>query len=241
VTLTDAGKSLLPHFERILAEVRAARQHVQDLKAVPDGHVAVGITAALAGSLTPKLVETFRRSFPSATISVTEGLSANLVEWLVDGRIDIALLYLARRSSRIDFEELLREELMLVCGARRAAPLPDEVELRELSKVPLVLPCVPNGIRMLVEAKCKQQHVDLCIVAEVNALQSLVDVAEAGECCTILPASRAQEGVRAGKLMAARIHSPSILNRLVVGTAKNRPESRITRATRPLLKELVGR
>src|SRR4051812_15503359 len=44
VTLTDVGKSLLPHFHSILAEVRAARQHVENLKTVPDGHVAVGIS-----------------------------------------------------------------------------------------------------------------------------------------------------------------------------------------------------
>ena len=47
---------------------------------------------ALPG-LTPPLVQAFRREFPGASIAVAEGLSAQVREWLLAGRVDLALLY----------------------------------------------------------------------------------------------------------------------------------------------------
>lgn len=239
VTVTDAGRSLVGHGNTILAEVRAAKQHIQDLKSAPDGHVAVGVTASLATWLTPLLVNTFRQQFPGGVITVTEGLSANLREWLLEDRVDIALFYSADDSPRIEAETLLREELVLVCGAHLGPPKAERVSLKELANYPLVLPCMPNGIRLLVEAQCRRHDVALSIVAEVNALQSLVTVVETSDSFSILPASRARIAVREGRLYAAQIHSPPILNRLCLATIKARPESRLTKALKPILKDLV--
>lgn len=241
VTLTDAGNCLLAHGHTILAEVRAARQHIQDLKSAPDGHVAIGLTTSLAQALTPRLVNAFRASFPGGAITVTEGLSANLREWLLEGRLDIAVLYSAEATAKLELETLFREELVLVCGTQMRPPLPEQVRLDELPAYPLVLPCMPNGIRMLVEAKCRANEVALAIVAEVNALQSMVAVAQTSDCYSILPDSAAREGVREGRLYAARIHSPAILNTLSLAMARNRPESRLARGVKQLLRDLVPR
>lgn len=239
VTLTDAGNCLLSHGNTILAEVRATRQHIQDLKSAPDGHVAIGVTTSLAHALTPKLVNAFRKALPGGAITVTEGLSANLREWLIEGRLDIAVLYSAEPTAKLELETLFREELVLVCGTQLRSPLPDKIRLEELSGYPLVLPCMPNGIRMLVEAKCRMNDVALSIVAEVNALQSLVAVAETSDCFSILPESAAHEGVREGRLYAARIGAPAILNTLSLATSRNRPESRLAKVVKQLLRDLV--
>jgi LysR family nitrogen assimilation transcriptional regulator len=239
VTPTDAGNCLLSHGYTILAEVRATRQHIQDLKSAPDGHVAIGLTTSVAQELTPRLVNAFREAFPGGMITVTEGLSANLREWLLEGRIDIALLYMAEPTAKLMLETLFREELVLVCGSQTAAP-PEQIRLDELSNYPLVLPCMPNGIRMLVEAKCRMHDVPLSIAAEVNSLQSMLTVVQTSKDRYSIVAERvAHDGMQAGLLHIARIHSPAILNTLSLATARHRPESRLQRGAKQLLHELV--
>ena len=46
--------------------------------------------------ITATLVDEFRKRFPKATLGIVEGLSVNVTEWLVSGRIDVGLVAMLR-------------------------------------------------------------------------------------------------------------------------------------------------
>jgi LysR family transcriptional regulator, nitrogen assimilation regulatory protein len=52
-----------------------------------------------------------------------------------------------------------------------------------------VAPGPSNGLRLLIERAFARAEVDLNIVADIDSLPTLLDIAESGEACTILPAS----------------------------------------------------
>ena len=51
---------------------------------------------------------------PEASLSISEGLSATMQEWLHTGRLDIAVLYNATPAQDIELSPLMDEELLLV-------------------------------------------------------------------------------------------------------------------------------
>src|SRR4029450_1798659 len=53
----------------------------------------VGLPPTLARLMTAPVVREFRQRFPRASLSIVEGLSSYMHEWLQVGRIDIGLLY----------------------------------------------------------------------------------------------------------------------------------------------------
>ncbi|HEX2546591.1 MAG TPA: LysR family transcriptional regulator [Ramlibacter sp.] len=240
VALTPAGSCLLAHADTILAEVRAAREHLRELKSVPAGPVRVGITASLAKSVTPELVKRVLEQFPGCSLTVMDGLSAQVREWLLEGKIDLAVLYSAEDATKLHWETLMREELVLACGMQARASLPQAVAFRELAGFPLVLPSAPNPIRALLEAQCRRHGVTLTVVAEVNAIDSLVATAASSNCLTILPRSRAIEDAGAGKLAFAGIHSPRVLNRLCLATRATAPDSAVVVAVKQILRAMFA-
>lgn len=239
VALTEAGTCLLAHARTIVGEVHAARKHLQDLKAAPSGRVLVGVTASLAKAVTPHLVNRFRTRFPGCAIGVIDGLSAQLGEYLLEEKIEVALLYTAGRTRKLQLEPLTREELVLVCGTHMKGSLPAAIEFRALPGYPLILPSVPNPMRMLVETQCRRHGLALSPVAEVNAVESLVAMVASSDCYSILPYSRAAEAERQGQLALARIHTPRVLNQLSLATVAGSGDSTLIAGTRQILRDLM--
>src|SRR5512137_2280621 len=112
-TPTEAGKRLLAHARSILQQVERARREVDDVKGAPVGHVVIGLPPTLARVLTAPIVRESRRRFPRATVSIAEGLSTHIHEWVVVGRADVGVLYNPVPSPAVDLSPLLEEDLCL--------------------------------------------------------------------------------------------------------------------------------
>ena len=124
---------------------------MRELHASPGGRVTVGLPPRVALGLGAPLVQRFRARFPRAAITVSEGLSLQLREWLIAGRLDLALLFDPPASPQLAYRTLMREPLLLVAPAE-GVELPSRVGLAALAAYPLVLPRAPNAIRSLVDA-----------------------------------------------------------------------------------------
>ena len=92
-------------------------------------------------------------------------------------------------------------------GARPA--LPARVAVKDLGAYPLVLPSPPNAIRTLVDSVCRAQGVRLQVAAEVDAVQTIVELAAQGDACAILPRSAARGPAAEHALALADIVAPA--------------------------------
>ncbi|MEO7941258.1 MAG: LysR family transcriptional regulator, partial [Burkholderiaceae bacterium] len=108
---TEAGRLLLAHGRGILHQVQRAREELGRLRGALAGRVAVGLPTSLARVVTVPLTRAFTQQMPEASISISEGLSSALLESLVNGRLDLVLLYNARPSPDIEITPLQFEEL----------------------------------------------------------------------------------------------------------------------------------
>ncbi|WP_235597918.1 LysR substrate-binding domain-containing protein [Bordetella holmesii] len=232
---TEAGLRFLGHARGLLALAARAREDLRGLRASPSGKVVVGLPPRIARVLTPPLVATFRQTFPDAAITVAEGLSAQMREWLLSGRVDLALLYDPPATPQLATELLLREELVLVAPRQRQPPLPAHIPLAALTDIPLILPSSPNAIHTLVEGVCRRHGVRLNVVTEVDAVQTIVELASQGQACAILPRSAALDD-RA--LAVCHIESHPLRNQLVLATPRQRPATRLAEATARLMRSM---
>jgi LysR family nitrogen assimilation transcriptional regulator len=163
-------------------------------------------------------------------------------EWLLAGRVELALLYDPPPSPQLAYESLFREDMVLVAAAFGPLRLPARVKVSDLEKYPLIVPSQPNAIRSLVDGVCRPRGVRLNIVAEIDAVHTIVELAAQGQACAILPRSSvrgpASEPALAGLLSVATIISPRIQNDLVLATPRNRPITRLAAATVDLIRSL---
>ncbi len=234
---TEAGVAFAAHARTLLALAERAREDLRNLATSPRGRVVIGLPPRVAHAFAAPLVRRFRDRFPQAVITVAEALSVNLREWLIGGRIDLALLFDPAPAPQLEYEVLLREPMLLVSPAGTSS-LPARVPIARLASLPLVLPRAPNALPALVDGAAAARGVALDVVAEVDSVHTVLSLVRGGAGSTVLPASGlAAYGAR-GSLRVAAIGPPAIRNRLVLALPRARLATRLTRETAALAREL---
>jgi len=237
---TEAGKRLLAHARGILLQVERARLEVDDVKGAPVGHVAIGLPPTLARVLAAPIVREFRQRFPKATVSIVEGLSATIQEWLQVGRADIGLVYNPTPTPAIDLAPLLEEDLFLI-GPRAEGHRASTVALRELPRYPLIMPTRPNAIRTLVESRLAGVGLRPNVTLEVDAIGAIVDLVAEGLGFAILSRRALPAGTSRNALTARPIVRPALKSALAIAVSAQRPATPLQRACVDLVATLVPR
>lgn len=91
VVPTDAGKLLLERANKILNDWVHTKADVDALKTKSEGQLNIGIATLFAHGMMGHIIQDFRKTCPTATVSVTQGPYAELVGHLLDGNCDILL------------------------------------------------------------------------------------------------------------------------------------------------------
>jgi DNA-binding transcriptional LysR family regulator len=117
MTLTGAGRRLLPYAQRMAALFREAALAARD-DGEPGGPLAIGSMETTAAVRLPSLLAEFHRRFPAVQLTLRTATTADLVAAVLDGALDGAFV-----AGPIDHAELtavtaFREELVLVTARR---------------------------------------------------------------------------------------------------------------------------
>src|SRR5919206_4359130 len=114
VRLTEAGERLLPYARRVLGEVGRAQQALGQMRELRTGRVVFGLTPSATLSLLPEILERFRALYPAVEVQVVEEMTDALVEQLLDGRLDLAIVSFPVEDPRAETRPLFEEQLALV-------------------------------------------------------------------------------------------------------------------------------
>ncbi|MEU9221451.1 LysR substrate-binding domain-containing protein [Streptomyces sp. NPDC048376] len=96
VSLTDAGRALLPKARAALDAVRDARDAVQEVNGGVRGTLRVGTLSSLGMIDLPALLGRFHREHPAVSVrlvtAASDGGSPGLLDALTEGRLDLAFV-----------------------------------------------------------------------------------------------------------------------------------------------------
>jgi LysR family transcriptional regulator, nitrogen assimilation regulatory protein len=238
MALTEAGKLFLTHAKVVLLDVERARLAVRETLAVPQGDVAIGLPTTVALAATLPILSACRERLPRVRLKLVEAYSGFLREWLLAGRLDIALLYGDAPDAGLSKQALLDDRLVLITSAGTTR-IPRKLPIEALPEWPLVLPGVEHGLRRIIDEACAPLGLSLNVVAEIESLGSVKRAVEAGIGSTILPAVSVAEEVATGRLRTVLIDSPSMLRRLVRATSTTRPATGAAAAVSTLVHEVI--
>lgn len=120
MTLTGAGKRLLPYAQRMAALSREALLAARD-DGAPKGPLAIGSMETTAAVRLPPLLADFHRRFPAVRLSLRTAPTANLVTGVLEGSLDGAFVAGPITHADLIATSAFREELVLVSARRWAS------------------------------------------------------------------------------------------------------------------------
>ncbi len=114
VTLTDAGRLLFTHVQRVSAALGRARRAIEELPAV--GEVRIGTVNSIGTYFLPKVLGAVRARHSATRPVLYRARSDEFVEALLANQVDLAILADPRVDRRLRYETLFEERVSLVSG-----------------------------------------------------------------------------------------------------------------------------
>ena len=242
VRLTSGGAQLLERAEMIINFVAQTGEHVRASSDRLSGHIALGLPPAVGVRVSAPIVETFRERWPAVGLHIREGLSSSLQEWLLDRRVDLAIVYNQPSLEAFDVLPLCSEAMVIVgppddtvIERRGGEPL----RIRDLADLPLIVPGFPHANRRVLEQAAVQHGVHLRIVLEVDSVTLTKALVKRGLGYSLLTYTAIQEEVERGDLQALPIERPSIRSIVSLATLREQRASRLVRTMANLVRENV--
>lgn len=248
VTLTEAGQRLLGHARGILQQVQRARQDLEDQRGAASGLLSIGLPPSVGRTLTAPLVEAFRAHFPKAQVSMVEGLSTYTLEWLLQGRIDCAVVYNATPSAAIDLLPVLEEALYLVSARgrrqRTAQLVGRPTTLAEVATHELVIPSRPHAMRMRLETALAEAGLKPRVGLEIESVPAILDLVQRHPLHAVLSLNALRGAERetsysARPIVTGKGRKP-LTATLWVATSAQRPRGPLLEQALPLLCGLLA-
>ncbi|MEU1180085.1 LysR family transcriptional regulator [Streptomyces sp. NPDC005820] len=140
VTLTPAGRELLPAARRVLADLADGLAAARAVGSGRAGRLRIGFAASLALTVLPGLLRTFRDRYPGVRLDIREMTSAPQIAALHDRTIDIGLLREPPTDeTELGFRTVLSEPFVAVLPPNHPLAAQRTVQLAQLADSPFVL------------------------------------------------------------------------------------------------------
>lgn len=235
ILLTEAGTILYRHAESILRHVELAKHDTMSALNVPSGLVSIGIPITLAPILGYELFVRMRSAFPQILLHMSDTKSALLRESLDNGRLDIALLFVAEPERGLAIEPLLEEELFCVTADADTAP----ITLADVARRPLLIPGPRSVSQCLAQQLFDKHGLTVTWVGALDTLSALRRAIASGIGHSILPWSAMYDGERRTALNCRRIADVKLVRTVSLCFSEVVERTPAIEATALTLKSLV--
>lgn len=227
VRLTNFGEEFAARVRDILRSVDELGDLARASNDLLMGRLRIGVIPTIAPYLLPTLIGNLARLNAGIDINVRESLTPRLIQELIEGRLDTAIVALPVSEPSLTEIALFSEEFVLVRpGEDAGKPVPSREMLREMR------------LLLLEEGHCfRDQALSFCNmhsarpreVLDASSLTTLVQMVSAGIGVTLIPEMAVAVETRFGSVSVSRLNSPQ----------PSRTLGMIWRKTSPLAKQLL--
>ena len=195
VTLTDAGRALLPHARAALGAAEAGHEAVDAVRGGLRGLVRLGIMQSQSppGSRVsvPGILREFRDRHPGVELRVghVSGGSVQMATQVAEGALDLAFVALHEAPPGAALTPLTTQPIALICAAEHRLASSRSVALTELAGEPMAETPPGWGTRIISERAFAAAGVERTPAFEINDISTILDLVRNGLAVTLLPAA----------------------------------------------------
>ena len=206
VRLTKFGEEAVLRARDILRSVDELRDFARASGDRLAGRLRVGMIPTIAPYFLPRVISDITRMHPELDIHVREALTSRLIQELVEGRLDAAIVALPVSEPSLVEVALFKEHFLLVRPREdEGTPVPTSKMLRSMR---LLLLEEGHCFRDQALSFCKMQPSLPREALDASSLSTLVQMVGAGMGVTLIPEMAAAVETRSAAVSVARLKEP---------------------------------
>ncbi|MCH2555933.1 MAG: LysR family transcriptional regulator [Alcanivorax sp.] len=220
---TEAGEQAYRLFMPLLGELLEARQTLIHRNGEISGRINAGLIASAANQALASTLAYFVEHHPNVDLQVSYGYSQNLIDRVLAGDLDFAVINQAFQQERLNRIDLVDEELLVATGAANRLRVPAPVPLAALSGMKLVLPSRLHGLRIVIDQALAALGLEVMPHLELDDLTVVESFLRRSDYVSVLPATVLRQGLEEGALRGYPLDSPGLTRRMVCVHDSRRP------------------
>lgn len=114
MVLTPAGERLLSSAQSVLEEMKRAEEDIRQIALNREGILRITTECYTCYHWLPSLLKIFNLEFPRIEVQIVVGATADPLQALLDGKIDLALVSEPPKNSKLVYSPLFQDELLVV-------------------------------------------------------------------------------------------------------------------------------
>ncbi len=198
VVLTEAGRALLVHARRILAEIADARRSVAELGQGVAGRLSVGAVPSIALYVLPRLIRQFQQRYPLVTFELFEDTTDKLAHRLEEGTLDVVLASSGDEPASLERHSLGKEALLLLVPENHRLARKKAIRWAELADEKFLLLHPVHSLAMKVRELLRENNLHPEVVLQGAQLVTIASMVAMGLGVTVIPAMMAETDFTSG-------------------------------------------
>lgn len=212
VQLTTAGRQFLDHARRMVMELLLAQETLARTRGNPGGHVVFGLPPTIASLVAPYLFRRMKSGEDGFTMEIVTSLSDHLIDQILDGQVEAAVVCNPPRSAALQLTPLITEPFAIVVppGKRRRQ---EPFSLTELTRTPIL---TTPGFKEMVNQQIGARGKQLLVEFQTASMDVIRRILLGGVGSSCLPVSTLREEILSGALDAIPIRDMIVYRNIVL-------------------------
>lgn len=188
VKLTPIGRKFLNHMEKALKVIETAKREIEEYVDPYHGTIRVGFPSSISAYTMPEVISSFRELYPNVKFQLKQGSYHSLIESVINGSIDMALLGpVPLHNKKLKGSVLFSEQMVALLPNKHPLAMRNSIKLSELMNESFVL--FPEGyiLREIILKACRQLGFQPEISFEGEDIDAIKGLVSAGLGITLLP------------------------------------------------------
>lgn len=201
-TLTLEGEQLLRYANRIIADMTAARESLDQLGKWGETRLRVGATLSACQYLLPGVLREFKKTHPKCRITLEPGDTPALIEAVREQRLDLALALAPQREPALEFQPLFTDELMFIVAPQHPWVEAGGVARPDIAKQSFILYSRNSQTFRSVENYFRDEGVVINPAMELGSIDTIKELVKIGMGISVLATWIARVELKTGSLVA---------------------------------------
>jgi len=181
INLTHAGETLMGFVEKILETYEESHFAINLLKDAREGSIKLSVSVLPGTRLLPKLLSSFRESYPDITFSIDILKSAAIVEALKQNKYDLGLLVSSdEHTQRLELVEqvIYRDHIVVGVSPNHILAQKNSISIRELSGLPIIVSLKNTVSRQALDRFFNHHSIPFTIAYEIDSKSMMKTMVE---------------------------------------------------------------
>jgi LysR family transcriptional regulator for metE and metH len=202
MVLTAAGERLLRSARSVLEEMERAEVEIRREASRAGGRLRLTTQCNTVYHWLPSRLRLFQREHPDVDLEVVAGATDNPLPALLDGVIDLAIVYRTRRDARLAYRPLFRDEMVVVMKPGHPLSRRPYLEAADFADEHLIVYQIPRESNLVFRDVLIPAGVAPARVTHVQLTEGIVELVKEGLGVSVLAGWSVAPQVERGELVA---------------------------------------